>query len=140
MDLSRDSDYDTRLAKIEKSIAAMQRSIDALLAQRAPAPGPTEPEAAFRDHVRDPLAEQVFHSRRSDSAEGASTAHRGRNTAQDVLGKQLSGWFSSRTPEWWLSRFGIGFVILAVLLLYSRSEEHTLNSSHEVPSRMPSSA
>ena len=119
MDSSRDSDYDTRLAKIEKSIAAMQRSIDALLAQRAPAPGPTESEAARRDQIRDPLAEQVFHGRRTDFAEGASTAHRGRNTAQDVLGEQLSGWFSSRTPEWWLSRFGIGFVILAVLLLYS---------------------
>ena len=116
MDSSRESDYDVRLAKIEKSIAAMQRSINALLAQRAPAPGPAESEAG--EHKRDPLAEQVFHGRRSDFAEGAS-AHKGRNTAQDVLGEQLSGWFSSRTPEWWLSRFGIGFVILAVLLLYS---------------------
>ena len=37
---------------------------------------------------------------------------------QPLMGEKLSSWFASRSPEWWLSRRGIGFVILAVLLLY----------------------
>jgi uncharacterized membrane protein len=119
MDSSRESEFDSRLAKIENSIAAMQRSLDALLAERAPtsARAPSGPGA--REVRRDPLAEQVFHGRKSDSAEPSGRARRGRSTANDVLGERLTSWFSSRTPEWWLSRFGIGFVILAVLLLYS---------------------
>jgi len=36
----------------------------------------------------------------------------------DEIGENLATWFSSRSAEWWLSRLGIGFVILAVLLLY----------------------
>ncbi|MEO8908813.1 MAG: DUF2339 domain-containing protein [Gemmatimonadaceae bacterium] len=30
----------------------------------------------------------------------------------------LPQWLSSRTPEWWLSRLGAAFVVLAVLILY----------------------
>jgi hypothetical protein len=119
MDSSRESEFDARLAKIEKSIAAMQRSINALLAHAAPAPEAAPSEAPIRERARDPLAEQVFNNRRAGFVDPQPKTRRGRDTAQDVLGEQLSGWFSSRTPEWWLSRFGIGFVILAVFLLYS---------------------
>lgn len=87
MDSSRDSEFDERLSRIEMAITSMQRSIDALLAERsAPA-------------------------RRSGSP------HRRANRFDDFAAN-LPGWFSSRTPEWWLSRLGIGFVILAVVLLY----------------------
>jgi len=118
MDLSREIELEARLVRVEKSIALLQRSVDALLAERAPAPARAESEGTFREQRRDPLAEQVLHGRRSDFAQPA-VAPRGRRTADDILGENLSSWFSSRTPEWWLSRFGIGFVILAVLLLYS---------------------
>jgi hypothetical protein len=103
---------------VEKSIALLQRSVEALLAERSPAPARAESEAAGQAQRRDPLAEQVLQGRRSDHAQ-PSVAPRGRRTADDIFGEGLSSWFSSRTPEWWLSRFGIGFVILAVLLLYS---------------------
>jgi hypothetical protein len=119
MDTSRESEFDARLAKIENSIAAMQRSLDALLAERAPSSARATSGSGSREARGDPLAEQVFQGRRSDSAEPSGKRRRGRNTANDVLGEQLSGWFASRTAEWWLSRFGIAFVILAVLLLYS---------------------
>ena len=35
---------------------------------------------------------------------------------------------------------GILIVIIFIVIIIFRSEEHTLNSSHNVPSRMPSSA
>ncbi|HEV7387266.1 MAG TPA: DUF2339 domain-containing protein, partial [Gemmatimonadaceae bacterium] len=45
-------------------------------------------------------------------------ASRARATSKDDLGATISDWFSSRSPEWWLSRLGIGFVVIAVLFLY----------------------
>jgi len=118
MDLSREIDLEARLVRVEKSIALLQRSVDALLAERSHVPGRAESESHGREQRRDPLAEQVLQGGKSDSAEPA-TGPRGRRTADDIFGEGLSAWFSSKSPEWWLSRFGIGFVILAVLLLYS---------------------
>ena len=72
----------------------MRHSLDALLADRP------------RRFVDGPLI-----------SKGPSDSQRRENLADDI-GETLSAWFSSRSPEWWLSRLGIGFVILSVLLLY----------------------
>ena len=85
MDSSRETELEARLARVEESIALLQRSVDGLLDERKPKPHP---------YVAPP------------------------QRAADGLGENLSSWFSSRSPEWWLSRLGIGFVVLAVLLLY----------------------
>ena len=120
MDLSREIELEARLVRVEKSIGLLQRSVDALLAERSPAPERGASQGTSREGRGDPLAEQVFHGRGSDFAERRTVSSRSRrNTANDILGETLSSWFSSRTPEWWLSRLGIGFVILAVVLLYS---------------------
>ena len=111
MDSSREIEFDARLAAIEQSIAALQRSVDAILSGRAPQAGSAEP--GFRDQRRDPLADQVFAGGRPAFAPGPVP-----RTPADDIAATLSSWFSSRTPEWWLSRLGIGFVILAILLLY----------------------
>ncbi len=84
MDSSRETEFETRLARVEESIAVLQRSVDGLLDERKPKPRP-----------------YVARPQRADG-----------------IGENLSSWFSSRSPEWWLSRLGIGFVVLAVLLLY----------------------
>jgi hypothetical protein len=89
MDSSRGIEFEARLARVEKSIALLQRSVDGLLDERKPKPPP--------------IADRVFVQRQR---------------AADGIGENLSSWFSSRSPEWWLSRVGIGFVVLAVLLLY----------------------
>jgi len=34
------------------------------------------------------------------------------------IDEDFSSWFPSREPEWWLSRVGIGFLVLGILLLY----------------------
>jgi len=94
MDSSRDVELEARLAKIESAIAAMQRSLDVLLADRP---------RRFVD--------------RPSLSKGPSASQRRENLA-DEIGENLSAWFASRSPEWWLSRLGIGFVILSVLLLY----------------------
>ena len=118
MDLSREIELEARLVRVEKSIVLLQRSVDALVAERSPAPGRGASEATTSERRRDPLAEEVFRGRKSEFAE-RPVSPRGRRTADDILGETLSSWFASRSPEWWLSRFGIAFVILAVLLLYS---------------------
>src|SRR5258705_6476389 len=105
-----------RLAKIEAAIAAMQRSLDTLLAERTQSSASETREARARDPMRDPFPEDVLHQRKLGFAEHRSFSSR-RNVA-DELGDNLTNWFSSRNPEWWLSRLGIGFVVLAVLLLY----------------------
>ena len=85
MDSAREIEFEARLARVEQSIALLQRSVDALLDERKPRPAPIP-------------------ARRQSAADG--------------IGENISSWFSSRSPEWWLSRLGIGFVVLAVLLLY----------------------
>jgi uncharacterized membrane protein len=108
MDSSKELELEARLASVEESIAALQRSLETLLSDR------TEPPIAgwayrnSRRAKRDPLAYQV----RAGSGETP------RATIADEIGANLSSWFASRTPEWWLSRVGMGLVILAVLILY----------------------
>lgn len=87
MDSSRDSEFEGRLARIEAAVAGLQRSVDALVAERRPIP-------------------------------------RRRQYKADDIGDNLTAWFSSRSAEWWLSRLGMGFVVLAVLLLYGYAIDH----------------
>ncbi len=117
MDSPKEIEFEARLARVEQSIEVLQRSVDALLAERGIASAPEPSERSSRDQRRDPLAEQVLYSHRSSSAQPPPNARRRANLADEIAGK-LPGWLSSRTPEWWLSRLGIGFIILAVLLLY----------------------
>lgn len=112
MDSSREIEFEARLARIEQAIAALQRSVDTILSGHG-APAAASAESGFRDQRRDPLADQVFSGTRAGFASGPVP-----RTPADDITATLSSWFSSRTPEWWLSRLGIGFVILAVLLLY----------------------
>jgi Predicted membrane protein (DUF2339) len=118
MDSSRDSEFDARLARLEAAIAGLERSIDAIIAERG--------SAQSRERTTDPLYEQV---QRSYSAKAAGSsrassfpdppiAPRRRTTTSDGIDNDLSSWFASRDPEWWLSRVGIGFLVLGVLLLY----------------------
>ena len=100
MDSSRDSEFDARLAKIETAIAVLQRSLDALMAERRPAA-----------------------SSRASSSGSPPIAPRRRQNASNSTSDPLS-WFTSRSPEWWLSRVGIGFVVLAILLLYGYAIDH----------------
>ena len=112
MDSSREIEFEARLARIEQAIAALQRSVDGILSGHG-ASAAGSAESSFRDERRDPLADQVFSGSRPGFAGGPIP-----RTPADDIAATLSSWFSSRTPEWWLSRLGIGFVILAVLLLY----------------------
>ena len=112
MDSSREIEFEARLARIEQAIVALQRSVDGIVSGRG-APAAASRESGFRDERRDPLADQVFSGSRQRFAGGPVP-----RTPADDITATFSSWFSSRTPEWWLSRLGIGFVILAVLLLY----------------------
>ncbi|HKC80643.1 MAG TPA: DUF2339 domain-containing protein, partial [Gemmatimonadaceae bacterium] len=115
MDSSREIEFEARLARIEQAIAALQRSVDGIVSGRG-SPAATSPESSFRNERRDPLADQVYSGSRPGFAGGPIP-----RTPADDITATVSSWFSSRTPEWWLSRLGIGFVILAVLLLYGYS-------------------
>src|SRR5215210_8185091 len=95
MDSSKEIEFEARLAKMEQSIALLQRSVDALMGARSRA-----------------------HDSRSGMAQASNAPRMHAPAPQPLLSEKLSSWFSSRSPEWWLSRLGIGFVIVAVLLLY----------------------
>ena len=103
MDSSKEQEIEARLAKVEYAIASLQRSIDGLAgAGRATSPGQQSEQATPNStfQARDPLG-----------------AHRGR-ASQVGRGLDMPEWLSSRSPEWWLSRLGAAFVVLAVLILY----------------------
>lgn len=112
MDSHKEAELDARLARVEASIAELQQSVATLLdqrgqsARRAPSPEGAAPPASGweRDWSRG----------RASSSAGAGP----RRSATDEWGQDFSSWFSSRAPEWWLSRLGIAFVVLAVLFLY----------------------
>ncbi len=95
MDSSKENELEARLAKVEQSIALLQRSVDSLVGARSSA-----------------------HERRADIAQPSGVTRMRPPAPQPFPGERFSAWLSSRTQEWWLSRLGIGFVILAVLLLY----------------------
>src|SRR5258706_4361957 len=123
MDSSREMEFEARLARIEQAIAALQRSVDGIVSGRGSLAA-TSPESSFRDERRDPLADQVYSGSRPGFAGGSIP-----RTPADDITATLSSWFSSRTPEWWLSRLGIGFVILAGLLLYGYAIDQRLSST-----------
>lgn len=102
---SKEHELEARLSRIESAIAALQQSVDGLLKERRSASSP---------------ASEASRARESFSARSAAPGHtRPRANAGDDIGATISEWFSSRSPEWWLSRLGIGFVVIAILFLYS---------------------
>jgi len=115
MDSSRDSEFDERLAKIEATIVGLQRSMNALLVERRP---------AFSARAAEPPREQEerFSAGAAPSSGSPSpdppVRPRVPRIAADEAGDALSNWFTSRSAEWWLTRVGMGFVVLSVLLLY----------------------
>jgi hypothetical protein len=95
MDSSKEQEIEARLAKVENAIASLQRSVDGLAGERRNAsPGQQSRPA-------DPLRAEWERTPRARAAE-----------------PRVPEWLSSRSPEWWLSRLGAAFVVLAVLILY----------------------
>lgn len=89
MDERKEREIDDRLSRIESALAALQQSVDSLTAGARP------------------------------SSASAPGGWRPRATAaRKDVDSTISDWFSSRSPEWWLSRLGIGFVVIAVIFLY----------------------
>ena len=108
MDSGKEQEIEARLSKIESSLVALQRSIDGLIGERRATASP----AGARERASAPSSDW-----------SAAASPRPRATGGDDIGAKISEWFSSRAPEWWLSRLGIGFVVIAVLLLYSYAVE-----------------
>lgn len=95
MDSSKEQETEARLAKIEHAIASLQRSVDGLAGERRSA------STGQQSQPTDPLR-----------------AERARTSQPRAAEPGLPSWLSSRSPEWWLSRLGAAFVVLAVLILY----------------------
>lgn len=100
MDSAKERELEARLSRMESSLAALQRSVEGLLGDK-------------------------FRASTAEAARGSSSANASRARAAsyarsnaDSIGEQLSEWFSSRSPEWWLSRVGVGLVVVAVFVLY----------------------
>ena len=112
MDSSRDSEFDARLKRIEAVLTDLQRSMDALARERRPAPAherATEPSAS---------------SRASPSPAPPVAPPRQRQATPLPIDRGVASLFASHDAEWWLSRVGIGFLVLGVLLLYGYAVDH----------------
>ena len=114
MDSRKETELETRIASVEESIAALQRTVDALMVERSEAPHAGWAYRSFRLGKREPVADPLTEGRGA----GDPTAPTRRGNVADEIGANLSSWFASRSPEWWLSRVGIGLMVLAVLILY----------------------
>ncbi len=112
MDSSRDSEFDARLKRIEAVLTDLQRSIDAVTAERRPAP----------PHER--ASEAPASSPASAYPAPPIAPARRRQATPTPIDRGVSSLFASHEPEWWLSRVGIGFLILGVLLLYGYAVDH----------------
>lgn len=118
MDSSRDSEFDTRLGRMESAVAALERSIDALISERRQG-STVELRVPSQDQMRSSPVAGGGAASPAVSLRGVPSAARPRsNTASENVGR-ASSWFASRNPEWWLSRVGMGFLILGILLLYA---------------------
>ena len=107
MDSPRDSEFDARLARLEAAVAGLERSIAALMSERE----------LPRERAPD-LEPEIEEWRSSYPAEAPPLIPQRRANRPDGIAEGPSSWFPSRTAEWWLSRVGIGFVIVGILLLY----------------------
>src|SRR5207237_4069470 len=110
MDPSREEEIVARLSRIENAIAALQRSVEELVGQRRAAPTPG-PSPAFTQPPAATPPPRSYSSSIHDTA--PPVAPRPRATGSDDFGAPIAAWLSSRSPEWWLSRLGVGFVVIA---------------------------
>ena len=113
MDSPKETGLEARLASVEESIAALQRTVDALMVERPEAPHAGWAYRSFRLGRRDPVEDPL-----RDARGAGTTLTPRRGNMADEIGANLSSWFASRSPEWWLSRVGMGLMVLAVLILY----------------------
>ncbi|MFL5508006.1 MAG: DUF2339 domain-containing protein [Gemmatimonadaceae bacterium] len=95
MDPLKEREIEERLARLEASLAAIERSL---------ARGGRWAEAGGEA--------------RQSAPRYSNAGARQHSSAPDDLTSIVSRWFTSQSPEWWLSRIGIGFVVIAVLFLY----------------------
>jgi len=106
MNESKEREIEERLSRIESVLSDLQQSIDSLVRAKGGASASAKP------------ARSAWVAPSSTPAEKRATTN-----ATNDIGSTISDWFSSRSPEWWLSRLGIGFVVIAVLFLYSYAIE-----------------
>ena len=118
MDPSREEEIVARLSRIENAVAALQRSVDQLISEASGA-ARSSPQPATRAAPEAPP--RTFTSRAYETV--PPVAPRPRATSSDDIGATIARWLSSRSPEWWLSRLGVGFVLIAILFLYSYGVE-----------------
>lgn len=108
---------------MEAAIAGLERSIGALVAERRPAYSHERAAEPARPPPPSSYSAEAPVSSRASFPDPPLIPRRRQNTSAGI-DKGLSSWFASRNPEWWLSRVGIGFLVLGVLLLYGYAVDH----------------
>src|SRR3954466_8693644 len=99
MDSSKEQEIEARLARIEGQIASLQRSVDGIANGRQSSRASGQQTSRGQADPAFSFADTVGYRARGNSAEPGSS---------------IPAWFSSRTAEWWLSRLGVGFVVLGI--------------------------
>ena len=140
---SSNQEIQSRLDRIDRTIEALRLSVeDALLELRqnrrarpeataAPDIAPSMPSSAYAAYDPRPRtppapAPPFNYSRREAAIPFPQPASRSssRSTPRDDPLRAVWAWIASHDPEWWLGILGVGFVVLAVILLYAYGVDH----------------
>src|SRR3954469_13072873 len=100
MDPLKEREIEERLARLEGTLAAIAGSLRG---------GGKRREAGAEAHQSAPRY--------------SNAGARQHSSAPDDLTSIVSRWFTSQSPEWWLSRIGIGFVVIGVLFRYGYASD-----------------
>ncbi|MBA3404603.1 MAG: DUF2339 domain-containing protein [Gemmatimonadaceae bacterium] len=108
MGIAAELDLEQRIARVEAAVATLAAKIEKLDSSHETSPGPDRAAASGRQLAPAPP------QKHREPATGSPAAARPLRAAE---------WFTTKSAEWWLGRFGVVFTSLALVLLYQYAVE-----------------
>lgn len=108
MGIAAELDLEQRIARVEAAVATLAAKIEKVDSSHETSPGPVRAAASGGQSAPAPP------QKHREPATGSPAAARPLRAAE---------WFTTKSAEWWLGRFGVVFTSLALVLLYQYAVE-----------------